>query len=104
VLAVAAGVQVDPQTVVYYVSFRIFHPPCLLGGRVRGCIVRCGLCFFPQSMRASVYVDALNLYYGALKGTRYKWLNPSTLCDLLLPHFDICRVKYFTALVRARPD
>lgn len=55
-------------------------------------------------MRASVYVDALNLYYGALKGTRYKWLNPVTLCDLLLPRFDVCRIEYFTALVRARPD
>ena len=26
-------------------------------------------------MRTWVYVDGLNLYYGALKGTNLKWLN-----------------------------
>ncbi len=30
-------------------------------------------------LRTAVYVDGFNLYYGCLKGTPHKWLNPSTL-------------------------
>ena len=30
-------------------------------------------------MRTSVYVDGFNLYYGALKRTNCKWLNPVEL-------------------------
>ena len=31
---------------------------------------------YPQeSMRTVVYVDGFNLYYGALKGTSWKWLD-----------------------------
>ena len=54
-------------------------------------------------MNARVYIDGLNLFYGALKGTPFKWLNPAKLCELLLPKFDICHTEYFTALARARP-
>ena len=50
-----------------------------------------------------VYVDGFNLYYGAVKGTPYKWLNIRRLCELLLPKHNIARVKYFTARVSARP-
>jgi uncharacterized LabA/DUF88 family protein len=53
--------------------------------------------------RSIVYVDGFNLYYGALKGTAYKWLDPVHLAKLLFRHHDIQRVKYFTALVAARP-
>lgn len=53
--------------------------------------------------RTYVYVDAFNLYYGALKGTPYKWLDLPKLCALLLPQNDVVSVKYFTALVNARP-
>ena len=35
--------------------------------------------------RTRVYVDGFNLYYGALKGTRYKWLDPVRLSARLLP-------------------
>ncbi len=31
-------------------------------------------------MRANVYVDALNLYYGCLKGTANRWLDLGALC------------------------
>ena len=54
-------------------------------------------------MKTNVYVDALNLYYGCLKGTRYKWLDLACLCRYLLPRDDIQRIKYFTAIVRAFP-
>ncbi len=53
-------------------------------------------------LRAYVYIDGLNLYYGALKNTRYKWLNLAEMCRLLLPGDDIRCIKYFTAIVNAR--
>jgi len=55
-------------------------------------------------MKTFVYVDGFNLYYGAVRGTPYKWLNVSELCRLLLPRHEIVRIKYFTARVVARPD
>lgn len=54
-------------------------------------------------MKTFVYVDGFNLYYGAVKGTPYKWLNVGRLCQLLLPKNEIIKIKYFTALVTARP-
>ena len=49
-----------------------------------------------------VYIDGFNLYYGAVKGTRYKWLDLRKMCELLLPKNDIVRIKYFTAKVSSR--
>jgi hypothetical protein len=54
-------------------------------------------------MKTVVYVDGFNLYYGAVKETPYKWLNIHKLCQLLLPKNQIIKIKYFTALVTARP-
>jgi uncharacterized LabA/DUF88 family protein len=54
-------------------------------------------------MNTIVYVDGFNLYYGAVKGTTYKWLNIYKLCKMLLPKNQITKIKYFTALVTARP-
>ena len=34
-------------------------------------------------MRTRVYIDGLNLYYGAVKGTPFKWLDPVRLRALL---------------------
>jgi uncharacterized LabA/DUF88 family protein len=65
------------------------------------------LCFFIHAwsvMKTIVYVDGFNLYYGAVKGTAYKWLNIYKLCQLLLPKNKIVKIKYFTALVTARPS
>lgn len=36
-------------------------------------------------MRTAVYIDGFNLYYRALKGTPFKWLNIHTLCESVLP-------------------
>jgi hypothetical protein len=55
-------------------------------------------------MRANVYVDAFNLYYGCLRGTPYRWLDLAALCRRLLPNDEINRIRYFTALVSARSD
>ena len=53
-------------------------------------------------MRTIVYVDGFNLYYGALKGTAYKWLDLEAVCRRLLPKDDIVKIRYFTARVSAR--
>ena len=51
-------------------------------------------------MRVGVYVDGFNLYYGALKGTPFKWLNLVTLAEQVLPPgYTVDRVNYFTARV-----
>lgn len=55
-------------------------------------------------MKTIVYVDGFNLYYGAVKGTPYKWLNMKAFCELLLPKNQIIKIKYFTAPVTARPN
>jgi uncharacterized LabA/DUF88 family protein len=55
------------------------------------------------SMRTNVYVDGFNLYYGCLRNTPFRWLDLSRLSALLLPKHDIHRIRYFTALVSARP-
>lgn len=57
-----------------------------------------------EMMRTNVYIDGFNLYYGALKHTPYKWLDLVDLCRNILPKNDISQVKYFTALVSARPN
>ena len=55
-------------------------------------------------MRTFVYVDGFNLYYGALKGTPWKWLDlPALFAKVLQPYHDILAVKYFTARVSGTP-
>lgn len=53
----------------------------------------------PQKPRTVIYIDGFNLYYGALKGTPYKWLNLAELFRMVRPHDSIERIRYFTALV-----
>ena len=55
-------------------------------------------------LTANIYVDGYNLYYGALRGTKLKWLNLRKLSQLLLSEYDIGTIHYFTARVKARPD
>jgi uncharacterized LabA/DUF88 family protein len=53
--------------------------------------------------RANIYVDGFNLYYGALKGTPYKWLDLEAMSSKLVPSYEIHRVRYFTARISERP-
>ena len=56
-------------------------------------------------MRTYIYVDGFNLYYRSLKHTPFKWLDLSGLFrDVLKPHHDIRKIKFFTARVSARPN
>jgi len=51
-------------------------------------------------MRTSIYIDGFNLYYRALKGTAFKWLDLKQLAAFLLPStHQIVAIKYFTAQV-----
>ena len=46
-------------------------------------------------MKLAVYIDGLNLYYGVLKKTPYKWLNVKSLVKNILPsHLFIVNIKY----------
>ena len=74
------------------------YPPGFFGTRVRG--RESGLCFFlSHPVKTYVYIDGFNLYYGAIKGTSYKWLDLLQMCRKLLPKNEISQIKYYTAIV-----
>ena len=53
----------------------------------------------PTHRRTIVYVDGFNLYYGAVKGTPYKWLDIQKIFQFLRPHDDLQVIRYFTAFI-----
>lgn len=55
-------------------------------------------------MRAMVYIDAWNLFYGALSRTSYKWLDLEALCADMLGEYDVVGIKYYTALLDDRGE
>ena len=64
--------------------------PCFLWGRKMVAL-----------QKTIVYIDGFNLYYGQLKGTPHKWLDPIKLFQQVLgPHNNIVEIKYFTARVK----
>jgi uncharacterized LabA/DUF88 family protein len=54
-------------------------------------------------VKTNFYVDAFNLYYGALRGTPHKWLDLAALFGRVFPQNEIHRIRYFTARVDRRP-
>lgn len=52
--------------------------------------------------RIIAYIDGFNFYYGCLKNTPYKWVNPCALLEKMFPHDSLEEVKYFTAKVSPR--
>lgn len=56
-------------------------------------------------MQTNFYIDAFNLYYGCLKNSASKWLNLDEFCRQSFPppRNLLNRIRYFTALVKARP-
>ena len=56
-----------------------------------------------SSRLTDVFVDGLNFYYGAIKGSPYKWLDLRRLAENVLPEHQIGRIYYFTAIVQERP-
>jgi hypothetical protein len=63
------------------------------------------LALWGLSIRTFLYIDGFNLYYGAVKGTPYRWLDIVALGRLLLPrHCVIEKARYFTARVSGAED
>ena len=55
--------------------------------------------------RTIVYIDGFNLYYRALKGTPYKWLDITAMSAAALPsRCQIERINYYTAHISGRVD
>ena len=53
-------------------------------------------------MKTIVYVDGLNLYYGSLRGTVFKWLDLYSLfCSCILDGAEVEQVRYYTAPAKA---
>lgn len=53
---------------------------------------------------ASLYIDGLNLYRRILAGhPEHKWLDIEALADEIMPDYDVIRVRYFTAVIKALP-
>lgn len=54
--------------------------------------------------RTIVYIDGFNFYYGEIKGTQWKWLDPVMLFQNVLGSQNkLVKVKYFTARVQPTP-
>jgi hypothetical protein len=55
--------------------------------------------------RTAVYIDGFNLYYRALKGTSFKWLDVKRMAEqVLASHNHITCIKYFTARVSGQQN
>lgn len=72
--------------------------------------------------RVIFYIDGFNLYYGIRdrgpmrpskrdhnkscpsKTGKFKWLDLSRLCNLLMQNSNIVKIKYFTARIKGEPD
>ena len=55
-----------------------------------------------KSLSTNVYIDGFNLYYRAVKGTPYKWLDLLKLSQAIVPSHRIHRIRYFSALIQPR--
>ncbi|MXY87929.1 MAG: NYN domain-containing protein [Dehalococcoidia bacterium] len=56
------------------------------------------------SVTTIVYIDGLNFYYGAVKGTPHKWVDLEAVCRRLLPRDEIVKIRYFTARLTKQQD
>ena len=92
---------VDWQLLICYLPCTT--PPIHFAGRVETAH-KGGLCLcYEQQLKTYVYIDGLNLYYRAVRGTPFKWLNIQKLADNLFPGDEIRKVRYFTSLLNTRP-
>ena len=73
------------------------------GLRARGCHMAASAFLRTFPIRANVYIDGFNLYYRALQGTSFRWLDIGKLARLLLPRYQIGQIRYFTSIIDQRP-
>ena len=53
-----------------------------------------------KKAKTIIYVDGFNMYYGCLRNSPYKWLNPVLLCqNILNDTHEFIGLKYFSAKV-----
>ncbi|MBK1853982.1 NYN domain-containing protein [Verrucomicrobiaceae bacterium 5K15] len=57
-----------------------------------------------RRLKTILYIDGFNLYYGAIKDTPYKWLNPIALASQMFRNNEIVATKYCSAPVSALPN
>jgi uncharacterized LabA/DUF88 family protein len=56
-------------------------------------------------LRTFVYIDGLNLYYRAVRGSPHKWLDIASMSQAVLPaSCTVARINYYTAHVSGRLD
>jgi len=53
--------------------------------------------------KTTLYIDGFNLYYGALKRTPYRWLDPVKMASKIFTKNEIVKTKYFSARVSNMP-
>ena len=91
--------QIAPRLCNIYVSYAL-AACCQLKGNALALPL-----LFVDTMKLSVYVDGFNLYYGLLRNSPYKWLNPVKLIAQVLPNeCEIALLRYFTARISHRLD
>jgi NYN domain len=57
-----------------------------------------------KKLRTIVYIDGYNFYYGAVRHTPWKWVDPVALFQKVLgPQNDLIKVKVYTARVQPTP-
>jgi hypothetical protein len=56
-----------------------------------------------QRARTNVYIDGFNLFHGCLKDGPCRWLDLAAFCRSVLPGDAIECIRYFTAVITARP-
>ena len=54
-------------------------------------------------MATNFCIDGFNFYYGAVRGTEFKWLDFRALFEQVLPNNEIGRIRYSTARLEPRP-
>jgi uncharacterized LabA/DUF88 family protein len=60
-----------------------------------------------KNERVNVYIDGFNLYFGMREAgfDNCRWLNVRKLIQsFILPHQELCEIKYFTSRVSNNPD
>jgi len=61
-----------------------------------------GNCIRELTPMTVAYIDGFNFYYGALKGTPYKWIDFEAVCAQVFPDSSVDKIRYFTAPVKPR--
>ena len=79
------------------------YNPYRLGDRVETVLVAVSVFVGERLLITNLYIDGFNLYYRALRGTPFKWLDLQQLAENLFPEDTINSICYFTALLEARP-